>query len=113
MKRYVLIANSTGDSCVFLKDTSIMCIKNICVHKTTTKVTIFGCKLSIIKPFLSYPTDSSLISLYLVSFDENGEYLGYSAEDVVYKAVIIPFSENCYVLSIPFTPFTVVILNSV
>lgn len=55
--------------------------------------TIIGKKCDIIKPFTSYPTDSSVFHLYEIQFLSD-ELVEFSAEIVMCKGVVLPFEDT-------------------
>lgn len=88
--KYFSISRTSGNNMVMLKNGQIF---SCCFFLDNEQFTIIGKKCDIIKPFTSYPTDSSVFHLYEIQFLSD-ELVEFSAEIVMCKGVVLPFEDT-------------------
>lgn len=57
-----------------------------------SQICINEVQMNIIKPFVMFPVDSSFLSLYTVSLDQ--ESLSVTSRDISSKGILLPFEEK-------------------
>ena len=92
-----VISTKSGDNCIFLKNQEIMLVKSI--YTDLGNIFLSGVIFKDRKAFLSYPADSSIISLFEVSLGK--ESVTVSVTDLDKKAILLPWTDDRFIC----TPF--------
>lgn len=91
-------SNKPGNNIIFInKNDTTTLIEIICFIQTKKIIKIIGKKLKIIRPFTSYPQDSSFLLFYEVSNENSDEIFQVKANDILYKGILLPLDDKNFV----------------